>query len=132
MPGYAWAVPKTGGYLNVGIGGAAAGLKKRGTSLDQHWQRLIHKLAELNLVRNHDFHPLGYSYYLRPRNLTPRQGNILLTGDSLGLATRDMGEGIGPAIQSGILAADSIASGSAYSLKSIPRFSLPSLLRLRK
>ncbi len=71
LPGYAWYVPKSGGYLNVGIGGAVAGLKKRGTSLDQHWQRLIHKLAELNLVRNHDFHPLGYSYYLRQRNLTP-------------------------------------------------------------
>ncbi|QRN82335.1 NAD(P)/FAD-dependent oxidoreductase [Chloroflexota bacterium] len=132
LPGYAWFVPKTGGYINVGIGGAAAGLKKRGTSLDQHWQRLICKLAELNLVRNHDFHPLGYSYYLRPRNLTPRQGNVLLIGDSLGLATRDMGEGIGPAIQSGILAADSIATGSTYSPKAIPRFSLPSLLRLRK
>ncbi|MBG0787572.1 MAG: NAD(P)/FAD-dependent oxidoreductase [Anaerolineaceae bacterium] len=132
LPGYAWYVPKADGYLNVGIGGAAVGLKKRGTSLNQHWQRLIHQLAKTGLVENHDFRPMGYSYYLRPRNLTPRQGKVLLVGDSLGLATRDMGEGISPAIQSGILAADSIVKGTAYSLSSIPRFSLPSLLRLRK
>lgn len=132
LPGYAWVVPKVGGFVNVGIGGSATGLKKRGTSLNQRWQHLIRKLAKLNLVENHDFHPLGYSYYLRPRYLTPRLGNILLIGDSLGLATRDMGEGIGPAIQSGILAADSIAKGTAYSLESIPRLSLPALLGLRK
>jgi len=132
LPGYAWVVPKTGGYLNVGIGGSAIGLKKRGVSLNRHWQRLIHKLAEMRLVEDHTFHPLGYSYYLRQGASTARLGNILLIGDSLGLATRDMGEGIGPAIQSGILAAESIATGNGYSLKNVPRFSLPSLLRLRK
>ena len=132
LPGYAWYVPKSGGYLNVGIGGAAAGLKNRGESLERHWQRLIRKLGDMGLVREHDFRPLGYSYYLRQRKQTGRQENILLVGDSLGLATRDMGEGIGPAIQSGLLAADSIATGGPYSTKSIPRFSLPSLLRLRK
>jgi len=132
LPGYAWYVPKAGGFLNVGIGGAAARLKKRGESLDQHWQRLIHQLTEMGLVREHEFHPLGYSYYLRRRSPTARQGNLLLIGDSMGLATCDMGEGIGPAIQSGLLAADSIATGKPYSLKSIPRFSFPSLLRLRE
>ena len=132
LPGYAWYVPKAGSFLNVGIGGAAAGLKKRGESLDQHWQRLIRQLAEWGLVQEHEFHPLGYSYYLRRRNPIARRGNILLVGDSLGLATRDMGEGIGPAIQSGLLAAESIATGSPYSLQSIPRFSFPSLLHLRK
>ena len=132
LPGYAWVVPKTDGFLNVGIGGSAIGLKKRGVSLGRHWQRFIHKLAEVHLVEDHIFHPLGYSYYLRQGNPTTRLGNALLIGDSLGLATRDMGEGIGPAIQSGILAAESIATGAAYSLKSIPRLSLPSLLRLRK
>lgn len=132
LPGYAWYVPKTGGHLNVGIGGAAGGLKKRGESLDQHWQRLIHQLAEMGLVRDHDFHPLGYSYYLRQRSPTARQDNVLLVGDALGLATRDMGEGIGPAIQSGLLAADAIATRGPYSTQSIPHLSLPSLLRLRK
>jgi flavin-dependent dehydrogenase len=34
-----------------------------------------------------------------------------------------MGEGIGPAVRSGALAAEAIASGGAYSLRSIPRYS---------
>jgi flavin-dependent dehydrogenase len=34
-----------------------------------------------------------------------------------------MGEGIGPAIRSGQLAAESILSGTQYSVASIPRFS---------
>ena len=132
MPGYAWYVPKTGGWLNVGIGGAAAVLKARGESLNRHWDRLVIQLAELELVRDYDFHPLGHSYRLRSMQLNGRQGNAFLIGDSLGLATLDMGEGIGPAIQSGILAADAIATGSDYNLTSIPRYSFPSLLRLRK
>jgi flavin-dependent dehydrogenase len=132
LPGYAWYIPKADGTLNVGIGGAASGLKKRGKRLDEHWQRLIRQLAETRLVREHEFKPLGYSYYLRRQSPTARRGNLLLVGDSLGLATRDMGEGIGPAIQSGLLAADSIVKGTPYSLRSIPHFSFPSLLRLRK
>ena len=55
-----------------------------------------------------------------------------LVGDALGLATLDMGEGIGPAIQSGQLAAEAIITGTAYSVDSIPRYSFPSLVGLRK
>jgi flavin-dependent dehydrogenase len=43
-----------------------------------------------------------------------------------------MGEGIGPAIQSGILAADAIIHGGAYRLDTIPRYSFPSLIGLRR
>jgi flavin-dependent dehydrogenase len=61
-----------------------------------------------------------------------RIGNAFLAGDSLGLATLDMGEGIGPAIRSGQLAAEAILSGADYSVASIPRYSFPSLLGIRK
>jgi menaquinone-9 beta-reductase len=132
LPGYAWYVPKSGGWLNVGIGGSAAGFKARGETLNQHWDRLVDKLAEMGLVSDYEFHPAGHSYRLRNKQLHGRQGNAFLVGDSLGLATLDMGEGIGPAIQSGILAADAIATGSDYNLASIPKYSFPSLLRLRK
>ena len=45
------------------------------------------------------------------QNLTEiRNGNAFLVGDALGLATLDMGEGIGPAIRSGQLAAEAIIS----------------------
>jgi len=40
-------------------------------------------------------------------------------GDALGLATLDMGEGIGPAVRSGQLAAEAIIHGTEYSVASI-------------
>jgi len=131
LPGYAWYLPKTGGYLNVGIGASASGLKARGETLDQHWHKLSAHLQSSGLVFDHEFNPKGYSYYLRGKSMKIRHGNALLVGDALGLATRDMGEGIGAAIHSGLAAANSIAEGVDYSISRIPRFSLPSLLRLR-
>ncbi len=128
LPGYAWYVPKQGGYLNVGIGGAARALQHSGTSLRQHWDRLVQKLDEMGLVRGHAFKPAGHSYYLRRPSGPLRLGNALLVGDSAGLSTLDMGEGIGPAVQSGLLAAEAIQNGGPYSLDSIPRYSLWSLL----
>ena len=132
LPGYAWYVPKNGGFINVGIGGSAAGLKANGQTLNRHWELLIRKLSDLGLVTDRPFQPQGYSYHLRHKKPHGRQGNAFLVGDALGLATLDMGEGIGPAIQSGLLAADSIAGGTDYDVTVIPKFSFPSLLRFRK
>ena len=42
-----------------------------------------------------------------------------LIGNSAGLSTRDLCEGIGPAVRSGLLAADAITSGGAYSLERV-------------
>jgi flavin-dependent dehydrogenase len=53
-------------------------------------------------------------------------------GDAASLATYDMGEGFHPAIQSGCLATEAIIHDSDYSLRSIPKYSWPSLLRLTK
>ena len=132
LPGYAWYVPKVGGILNVGIGGNAAGLRRKGMGLKNAWQKHIDALKTMGLVVDHTFNPIGYSYHLRHSAQTMRRDNAFLVGDALGLATRDMGEGIGPAIQSGLLAADAISQGDIYSMKSIPRFSFPSLLGLRR
>jgi flavin-dependent dehydrogenase len=132
LPGYAWYVPKKDGYLNVGVGGSNQGLRRHTESLKSHWAHLVRRLEQDGLVRDHAWQPVGYSYYLRPRRLRGRIGNAFLAGDALGLATGDMGEGIGPALQSGLLAAEAILTGSAYSAASIPRSSLPSLLGLRR
>ena len=48
-----------------------------------------------------------------------RLDNAFLTGDAAGLATRDLCEGIGPAIRSGQRAADSILHGDAYDLADV-------------
>jgi menaquinone-9 beta-reductase len=128
LPGYAWYVPKAGGFINVGIGGKAKALKDGKEGLKGHWVHLVEKLDALDLVRGHTFRPSGHIYYLRDKNAAVRQGNALLAGDAAALATRDMGEGIRPAIQSGLLAAEAIIHGGDYSLQSIPSYSWPSLL----
>ena len=82
------------------------------------------------MIENRQYNPEGYVYYLRSPQVSIRKDNIFLVGDAAGLATLDMGEGIGPAIRSGLLLADSILNKSEYSISAIERFSLlPSYLR---
>jgi menaquinone-9 beta-reductase len=131
LPGYAWYVPKAEGYLNVGIGGSAQGMKSRGITLNQYWDQLVEKLEEMGLVSGHSYKPLGHSYNLRGKSPNLQRGNAFLVGDALGLATRDMGEGIGPAIHSGKMAAEAIFLNQDYSIKPIPRYSFTSLLGFR-
>ena len=124
LPGYAWYVPKARGYINVGLGGYADKLKEQGGRLRDHWGRLVAKLRRRGLVRFDDYRPTGYSYYLRGDVGAVRLGNAFLVGDAAGLATRDMGEGIGPAVESGLRAARSIVDGTDYSLADIDEFSV--------
>jgi len=132
LPGYAWYVPKVDGYVNVGVGGFAGGLKRRADTLKRHWNLLAAQLEEAGLIRAHAYKPAGHSYYLNRRRPCVRLGNAYLVGDSLGLATIDMGEGIGPAIRSGQLAAEAILGGAEYTVAAIPRTSLPSLVGWRR
>jgi len=60
-----------------------------------------------------------------------RNGNALILGDAVGLASVDMGEGIGPAVRSALLAADAIVNNSEYDLKKLARFSVPGFFRNR-
>lgn len=131
LPGYAWYVPKANGFVNIGLGGSAAKLKSNNDTLKRHWGLLVEKLDKMGLVKGHDYKPMGHSYYLRGKNAVLRKGNAYIVGDAIGLATRDMGEGIGPAIQSGIRAAEAILSGQKFSVKSIQKYSFPSLLGFR-
>ena len=52
-----------------------------------------------------------------------RLENAFIVGDSVGLATRDMCEGIGPAVRSGLRAANSIVNDGQYSLSDLPPLS---------
>lgn len=128
LPGYAWYVPKAGGWVNVGVGGMAAQLKARGDSLRRHWDDLVEQLAGLGLVRAHAWRPQGHTYYLRPEHREIRRDNAFITGDAAGLATRDMGEGIHPAVLSGLRAADAILHGTEYSLAGMRTCSLGVML----
>ena len=128
LPGYAWYVPKGDGYLNIGIGGNLAAMKSRKTNIGQYWSFFIQRLDRLSLVGKVPFHPRGYNYYLRQKRRTVQLDRVFLVGDAAGLATRDMGEGIGPAVESGLRAAEAITRGCVYSIESIPSYSMPDIL----
>ncbi len=123
LPGYAWYVPKANGYINVGLGGMADQLKRQGGHLRDFWKKFAAKLKKLGLVSYEHYDPKGYSYYLRGNVDVVRDGNAFIVGDAVGLATRDMCEGIGPAVRSGLLAAGAITSDTEYSLQDIARYS---------
>ena len=116
LPGYAWYVPKANGYINVGLGGMAVQLAQSERHLRDHWSAFVAKLQKRGLVSYSDYKPRGYSYFLRDRVDAVSNDNAYIVGDAVGLATRDMCEGIGPAIRSGLLAAQAITEGSEYSL----------------
>lgn len=124
LPGYSWYVPKADGYLNVGIGGMAVQIKAAGEDIKGYWGKFVEALGEQGLVREHDYQSKGYSYYLRDGVDKLRLDNAFLVGDAAGLATRDLCEGIGPAVRSGILAARAILGEGEYSLESVGRYSL--------
>lgn len=134
LPGYSWYVPKSNGYLNIGVGGLEEKLKINSDSINSHWNILLSKLRKKRLISSDEIQPKGHSYYLRESVKIIQNGKAFIVGDSAGLATRDMGEGIGPAVQSGILAAESIVSGKPYVIDSISAFSLhhPILLPVLK
>ncbi len=123
LPGYSWYVPKAQGWLNVGVGGMAARLTERGESIRVHWGHLAAKLEKKFGIRPPQ-EPSGYSYYLRGSVEGLRSGNAFLAGDSAHLATRDLCEGIGPAIRSGQRAATAILRAEPYALDQVSGSSL--------
>jgi len=128
LNGYSWYLPKGNGYLNVGVGGRSTTLEARGETIRDHWTHFGQKLAELSSVNLDALQPNGHTYYLRHDIRTVQRDNAFIVGDAAGLATKDLGEGIGPAVESGIRAARAIINRTEYSVKSISKYSLPDLV----
>lgn len=127
LPGYSWFVPKENGYVNVGIGGVSEKLKGSRRDIRWHWRILVERLLREGYLDRDPGRPGGYSYFLREKTPGPRsaqRGNAFLVGDALGLATRDMCEGIGPAVASGLMAARAIAGIAPYEPDSIAAHTL--------
>jgi flavin-dependent dehydrogenase len=123
LPGYAWYVPKAGGFINIGLGGMAGQLKRKDVGLRDYWHKFIALLRKKRLVVCEGLNPKGYSYFIRGNVDVVRDGKAYIVGDAAGLATRDLCEGIGPAIESSLLAARSITTGGEYRLSGIPSLS---------
>lgn len=103
LKGYAWCFRK-GNFLNVGLG------RDENRGLHEQLVAFWDWLAAQNKVPS-DVKPRfkGHAYLLHTRS--PRtivDDRVLLIGDSVGLAYPESGEGIRPAIESGIMAAQVI------------------------
>jgi flavin-dependent dehydrogenase len=114
LPGYAWYLPKGNGFVNLGIGAVAEPLKRKNQDIKHHWRAFTRLLDRSGLVPHRAYEPSGYSYYLRGQSDIAQQHNAFVIGDAAGLATRDLCEGIGPAVRSGLAAADTIGGKEAY------------------
>jgi flavin-dependent dehydrogenase len=102
--GYGWYFTKQD-YLNIGIGALRGGLPIR-DRLERYRQQLvaagrIPQDAALETFR-------GHSYHVSTHHAPLAGDHYVLVGDSAGVARPVSGEGIGPAIHSGRLAAAAI------------------------
>jgi len=124
LPGYAWYVPKKDGWVNIGVGGFVGKMKARGDTIQNHWLELVTKMETRGLITRHTYKPVSHLYNVHQNVPEVQRNRVYLVGDAAGLATLDMGEGIGPAVSSGLLAAQAILSDQKYTVETIPRYSL--------
>ena len=127
LKGYSWYVPKGNGFLNIGLGGSSCYFVQSETNIHDHFGWFLKDLVKRRLLddkTSKELKPSGHGYYLLTKQGEVKRNNCFLIGDSAGLASVDLGEGISPSIESGLLAADEILGNCQYTKKAIPRFSL--------
>ena len=104
LKGYGWCVRKDN-YLNIGLG------REDPHHLSQHVNQFVAQLKQDKLIPESTpgkFHGHAYlTYPQSPRRLV--DDAALLIGDSAGLAYDRSGEGIRTAVESGLMAAETIA-----------------------
>ena len=101
--GYGWVFRK-GNFLNIGLG------RDDEADLFVHVRDFVRSLVKQNKIPadlSDRFH--GHAYRLRTElPAVSQNSNILLIGDAAGLADQHSGEGIRPAVESGLIAARSM------------------------
>lgn len=103
MRGYGWCFRKEN-YLNVGLG--RVGDRRIRSHVDD-FCRFLERRHRVNCDLPPRFS--GHAYHLYAASDSPPVADgVLLVGDSAGLAYRQSGEGIRPAVESGIMAAEQI------------------------
>ena len=119
MRGYGWCFRK-GKVLNVGFG------RLDRHSLSEHVVRFLQFLKTTGKV-NFELPSamLGHAYLIYSKtNRRLIEDGVMLIGDAAGLAYSQSGEGIRPAIESGLLAADVILKAKGDYTDTVPRLSL--------
>ncbi|HLJ09560.1 MAG TPA: NAD(P)/FAD-dependent oxidoreductase [Planctomycetaceae bacterium] len=103
LAGYAWCFRK-GNFLNVGLGREGESRLSSHVAEFCHW---LEQLGRVPLSTHARFRGHAYRLYRGPRRRVAADA-VLVIGDAAGLAYPQSGEGIRPAIESGLLAADVI------------------------
>jgi len=106
LTGYGWCYRK-GGYVNVGFGRYGSGGVRRGLS------PFVAHLVTTGVLSEEPRAPWhGHAYRVSSdRRAVVGADGVLLVGDAAGLASPLSGEGIRPAVESGLLAAATIVHG---------------------
>ena len=107
LRGYGWFVRK-GGFLNVGLG------RQDTQAFPRHLERFLRSLAARGRLPRgtpRRLHGHAYHVYDQPRRTLVTDGALLI-GDTAGLADPRSGEGIRPAIESGLLAAETLLAAA--------------------
>ena len=129
LPGYSWYVPKERGWLNVGVG-AHRGAHEEQRPRHPRPLGLPHRYAPARVRARGAVRP--YRLQLLPARQC-RGGAARATPSSPGmlpgLRPGISGEGIGPAIRSGLRAARSILEGTPYRLDDVTGVSITSIAR---
>ncbi len=116
LPGYFWIFPMNDGSANIGIGILSDVVSRKKINLKTKMEDIIanhptikNRFKEAKLVG--DIHGWGLPLGSAKRSLAG--DNYILTGDAGSLIDPFTGEGIGNALYSGMLAADTIAEAIA-------------------
>lgn len=104
LKGYGWCIRKEG-WINVGLGRADP--RRLGSQVED-FVEWLHQAGRIPRLPPHRLK--GHAYLLHGHASRPLTGDgVLLIGDAAGLAYVQSGEGIRPAVESGLLAAEVIA-----------------------
>lgn len=114
LKGYAWIFRK-GNHLNVGLG------REDSRSLSRHLERFVtHMQSQGRIPRDLPGQFKDHTYLLYDHAERPLvDDGIMLIGDAAGLAFNQSGEGIRPAVESALIAANVIRSEPDLSARSL-------------
>ncbi|MFI5303920.1 MAG: NAD(P)/FAD-dependent oxidoreductase [Nitrospiria bacterium] len=109
LKGYGWCFRK-GDYLNIGLG------REDRSHLSEHMAQFVHALKQKGRIpQDAEYVFKGHSYLLHSRSNRPLTGEgVMLIGDSAGLAYTESGEGILPAVESGLYAAQTAIESKGH------------------
>lgn len=110
LDGYGWVFRK-GNVLNIGLGRTAGGKLGESVAAFTAW---LQQQGKIPVDIPQRFHGHAYLFYPQRRPRRVVDDGVLLIGDAAGLAYPQSGEGIRPAVESALLAADVIRAAGDY------------------